>query len=492
MSTAKVITRNFTALMLGNIVTRVLSVIYIAVLARYIGAEGIGQLGAATAIVSLLILVVNFGFDTLITREVAADETTAPAYITNLVFLRLVLTLIFSAVLIAIALWSPYSPMMRQIIIVYAFVYVFDNFSGLARAIFQAYQRMEYEVVIELIRATANIIISLVGIHGGWSLVAIVGASAFASLLKLILSYILIRWRFVRSSAPLDRAFCRRVLLTSIPFFLLMAANVAQGQVNVLALSLMDTERAVGLFSAGAYPITMLFIIPTLFMDSIYPAFSHDFRHSPARLAETYQRAHKFMTLVGFPLGVGIMVVSRPIIDLLYGPGFEGAALALAVLAVQLVTAVGYVNGALLNAVGRQSLFMKLRLATLCFNILLCILLVPRLSYLGSALACIIPTLIDYVFYTVLCHRLIGAAPDWSGAQAKIALATAGMAAACLMALSTGMNLVLVVLLPGAALYIGLLLILNVLDEDEWTFIRELTPIGRLLGRSFDRVAVRK
>jgi O-antigen/teichoic acid export membrane protein len=475
-----VISKNFIVLLLGNVVTRVLSVFYIAVLARYIGTQGIGQLGTATALISVLILLVNFGFDPLITREVAANEQAAPEYMTNLIFLRFVLTMIFSALLMLIVLVTPYSTDMRLIIVAYAFAYVFDNFSGLARAVFQAYQHMEYEVAVELIRTFANVGISLLGIRLGWSLVLIVAASAFASLLKLILSAILIRWHFVRPTLGLNLAFCWQILVVSIPFFLLMTANVVQSQINILLLSMLDTQNAVGLYSAAAYPITMLFIVPSLFMDAIYPAFSHDFQHAPKRLAQLYRSAYKFMTLIGFPLGVGLMIVSRPVIDLMYGAGFEAAAPVLVLLALQLVTAVGYVNGALLNAAGQQTLFMKLRMSTLVFNVFLCLVLIPSLSSIGAALACAIPALIDYVFYTVLCHRLIGITPDWVGSQLKIALATALMAAACIVALIMKVNVFVVTLIPGAALYIVLLFALNIIDASEWEFVRTLIPVKRL------------
>jgi O-antigen/teichoic acid export membrane protein len=220
-------------------------------------------------------------------------------------------------------------------------------------------------------------------------------------------------------------------------------------------------------------------------MDSIYPAFSHDFQHDPKRLMQFYRNAHKFMSVIGFPLGVGIMVVSPQIINLLYGEGFEATAPVLAILAIQLVTAVGYVNGALLNAARQQTLFMKLRIATLIFNIFLCIVLIPHLSCIGAALACVIPSIIDYVFYTVLCHRLIGLTSNWIVPQLKIALATALMAAACMAALNIGMNLFAVILIPGAALYVVLLFALNIIDGGEWLFIRQLIPVGRMMHRLY-------
>lgn len=489
MNTAKVISKNFIVLLLGNVVTRVMSIVYIAVLARYIGPEGMGQLGTATALITVMILLVNFGFDPLITREVAANRESTPEHITNLLFLRLILTLIFSGLLMVIVALGPYSSDLRLIIVLYALVYVFDNFSGLARAIFQAYQHMEYEVVIELVRAFVNVGVSLLTIYLRWPLAAIVGVSALASLLKMILSFVLMRWRFAGPAAHINLAFCRRILAASIPFFFLMAANVVQGEVNILALSMMGDQSAVGLYSAAMYPITMLFIVPTLFMDSIYPAFAHDFQHDAKRLMQLYRSAHKFMSVIGFPLGVGIMIVSPQIVDLLYGQGFGPAAPVLALLAVQLVTSVGYVNGALLNAARQQTLFMQLRITALLFNIFLCILLTPRLICMGTALACVIPSVIDYVFYTVLCHHLIGLTSNWIASQLKIALATALMATACMAALKIGMNLFAVILIPGAGLYIVLLFVLNIIDRDEWLFIRQILPVERITGRLYGQVS---
>ncbi|MBL8132455.1 MAG: flippase [Anaerolineae bacterium] len=483
MNAAKTVSRNFAIMLVSNILTRLMSILYVAVLARYIGADGMGHLSTATAVVSLLILLVNFGFDTHVTREVAADETKAPEYIANVAFLRLILTAVLAAALAVIALGSPYPAETRIIIVIYALVYVLDNFSLLARAIFHAFQRMEYEFVVELARAGVNVGVSLLGIHWGWSLTALVLVSLAASLIKLILSVLLMRRRLIHQSAHVDLAVCRRILLTSLPFFLLMAANVAHGQIHILALSVLDTQSAVGIFSAAMFPITMLFALPLLFSDAVFPLFSREAHHASQHLTRAYVSAYKLMILMGLPLGAGVMLVSRQMIDLLYGSGYELAIPVLCLLAVQLMTMVGYVNGALLNALHRQSLFMRLRLLLLAFSLLLCALLIPAFGVLGAALACAVPALIDFVFYSWLCHRLLKIPFTRMAVHRRTVLAALLMSAACWISLKAGVNVIVVIILPGAALYALLLGLFNILDAEEWAFIGELGPVRRLRRR---------
>src|SRR5690606_37702890 len=126
MNAASTVMKNAAALSAGTIVSQVLRVIYVGLLARYVGAEGFGQITTATALVAIAILVVNFGFDTLMVRDIAADHEVASRYVTNVLFLRLLLTIGFVALLALLVSRSNYSSDTNLIIGIYALTYVLD------------------------------------------------------------------------------------------------------------------------------------------------------------------------------------------------------------------------------------------------------------------------------------------------------------------------------------------------------------------------------
>lgn len=478
MNTASTVMKNVAALSAGTIVSQVLRVIYVGLLARYVGAEGFGQITTATALVAIMILVVNFGFDTLMVRDIAADHEVASRYVTNVLFLRLLLTIGFVALLALLVSRSNYSRETNLIIGIYALTYVLDSLSGVMRSVFYGFQKMEYKTALDLGRDLLNVVVSIFGILMQWSLVAIVAVSAFASLTRLIASVMVLRMRFVRPSATLDWALCRRLMLAALPFFALVCLSVASEALVVVILSWMGDEAAVGHYGAAAMPVVTLLILPGMFMESILPVFAERLHASRDALAQAYSASYKLLLLIGLPMGVGLILVAGPVTTLIYGPDFEQTVIVMALLALQLCTMVGYVNGAYLTASNHQTLFALLRTGSVTLTVLLCLSFAPTYKAAGAAAAVAAVAVLDFVVYSLLCHHDLRLPLPYR-TFAKVILSSAVMAALGLLALHVGLSLIPMIMLCAAA-YAVLLIALQVISHDEWHLVSSAGPLRHI------------
>jgi len=475
MSNSATISKNTAALLAGYFISYGLRFVYVSVLARYIGATGLGQILTATALVSIAILLVNFGLDTLIVRDVAASPGKASKYVTNIAFLRFLLTLVFTILLAIVASLSNYPYETKAIIALYGLTYVLDAFSSIARSIFNAFQRMVFSSATDLLRDLLNIGFSLLGIWLGWSLIAIVTVSVGASLIKLIISLVAMVRRFVRPRFQIDLHLCGQLLSSAIPFAVIIVIGVASTQVSTVILSWSGTAESVGIYAAAAMPISMLMVLPNIFMESILPAFSERYQNSAISLAQSYSYSFKVMLIVGLPMAAGTILVSEHLIPLIFGQGFAKAALVMDIMAVQLITMVGYVNGAFLNATNRQTLFAILRAAMTVLSIILSVILIRIYSYVGAALAVTIPALVDFGLYSILCHRYAGL-PLPLRTIGRTTLAALIMTGAGYLALKAGVNVIAVVFPLAPALYVAALILLKVIGDVEKQFFTGILP----------------
>ena len=83
-----IVAKNTSVLLAGQIFSRVLQIFYVAALARYIGADGIGKISTATALNGMLILLVAPGITTLLIRDVASNRKLVTTYLGNMLFIR--------------------------------------------------------------------------------------------------------------------------------------------------------------------------------------------------------------------------------------------------------------------------------------------------------------------------------------------------------------------------------------------------------------------
>lgn len=460
------IAKNTSALILAQIATRALSIFYVAALARYVGAEGIGKISTATALNGLLALVVGPGLNTLLTRDVAANTKKAGTYVSNMLFLKSLLGVPFILLTVAVAHVAGYPDDIAFVIYAYTLVYLMDTLGEILIAVFQAFERMEYEAASQIVRDLINISLSLLAIYLRQSLLTIVFISVIAQVCKLLFMTALVYGRFVRPCRAISFRTSKTLLISSLPFGVLLILYTVQAQFGTFILSLYHTADTVGIYSAAYSLFFMLMILPSAFSTAIFPAFSKLYVQARHDLQHFYQICYKYLLVVGFPLGLGTMLVGDKVILLIYGDEFEGSVIVLRILAVFLFTVVGYSNGPLLNAAGKQRFFAWTQGLAVCANGILCLLLVPPWGPVGAAIAFVLPGIGTFFVHSIACHRLFGLSLPWL-TMSKVLLATLLMGLVVSIALRSGIPWPVVVFIVALSTYGLSILLLGIVKREE-------------------------
>jgi O-antigen/teichoic acid export membrane protein len=472
MNSARTVLKNTSILFAAEIMGRAISIAYVAVLARYVHVEGMGQLSTAQAMSGTLLVLVTFGFSQLMIREIAAHPAKAQGLVGNVVFLRLVLALVYGVLIWLSVRSANYSPELAAIVYLYALTAVLGAFVDVASSVFQAYEEMQYLLVVEFGRNVLNVVLSLLAIYLHYSLVVIVAVSAVASLLQLAIATWLVAWRYKFRRIQIDLAWCKRLFVAAIPFAAFSVYYLATYSFNTLILSLNRSSAEVGAFGSAVNLITILMIVPALFMRAVFPVFARLSGRSHDNLKEAYTRSFNYMLILGLGISLGTYVAGDRVLRLIYGSGFEMAMPAVRILAwMPLFSYVGYVNGNLLIATGREKLFMVTEGGFAALTALLGVALVGRYGYLGSCVAILTPTIITFFFYSIFCHRLLGKRPPLRTAASAL-LAGLLMAAVVYLCLQGGVNLFAVIFLVAPMTYGVALYVLGAVTSDDIGLLR--------------------
>ena len=439
VSTSRRVAKNTTVLLVSRVFSIGIGIVYVAVLARYIHAAGMGKIATAISLVSTLILLADFGLGQVVVRDVASDKTKAAFYVPNVLALRVLLSVVFLIVIVGITRITQYSSDTILIIYIYAVAYVFDVFTDVAFSVFNACEEMEFPAGIQIGRDVINVGLSLAAIHLGASLTMIVLISAVANLLKLVTSLAVLRWRFVQPKLQIDYRLCLYLLIVALPFAALAFIHLANSSIDTVLLSLYRPEQEVGWFSAANTLIAYLLLLPAQFLQAIFPVFARFHSFSRDALQQAYRTSFKYILLLGFPLWAGTIVTADHVIALVYGPGFEDGALALRILGFSLFWMFGFVNGALLTATGGQTLLAVLEGVSLVVNIVVALLLIPSFGLFGASIAAISPGVVFSFPIVLACHRRLGIKVPYALAI-KSLVASIGMGITVALSLQAQIN----------------------------------------------------
>ncbi|MCW2595787.1 MAG: hypothetical protein JWP39_1675, partial [Jatrophihabitans sp.] len=210
----------------------------------------------------------------------------------------------------------------------------------------------------------------------------------------------------LRPSRHVDVHRWRRMLGEAVPLAIGLALTIAMMKIDILMLSLLDTFEAVGQYSIG-YKFSDM--IDTIVLAAVAPVsmmLVAAWPSQPNIFRERSRTAATVFTLAGGVCVVAFWPSAAQVIRLLYGERFVQAAPAARLLVVgAAVMALVILGIFLLTAAEKQRRYPAVALFGLSLNVGLNLLLIPRLSYYGSAIATVITWAVTVVLLWVVVAR---------------------------------------------------------------------------------------
>jgi len=210
----------------------------------------------------------------------------------------------------------------------------------------------------------------------------------------------------------INLALWKSLVRVSWPFALLILLTSIYSRIDVVMLSLMSGESAVGFYSSGYRLTETLTLIPAALMLSLFPLMSHYFSSAKEKLRTMHHLAMKYQVMLMLPASVGTALVGGKILMPIYGPQFIGTEtgiylnLSLLVFATLFIF-LNYASNYLLNSMNREKLGVAVLVAGVFINIVLNLALIPAHSYIGAAFATVLTELFIFTAFLFIIRRLL-------------------------------------------------------------------------------------
>lgn len=393
---------NTFSLLAVNIVNATAGFFLAALLAHKLGDALFGQFTFTFTWILTLLTFVEFGISTVLVRDLAKIPTATAQYLPNSIAAKWLLATPISAILILFAAWlTPFQSSQAILALQSGALFLF---AGLAyssfTAIFKARQKMEPILLTTLLGQVVNVVGVLALLITHYSLPAIIIWLGFSQWLQLIAAWFLLKQQ------PGPPIFCQgisisfmwRLFLLAWPFALAGFLAALQLRASTLLLAYLAGDQTLGWYSAAARITDAARQLPGAFFVAILPALSALNRR------EQLTRSLKFSQwgLLAFGMIAALVIIwlARPLINLIYGPGFEPA---IAILQVSAMTLIPTLQNSLLTIFlysrGDERFVNLLIAASIVINLSLCLALIPRLGGLGAALALLAADSLLYLPY---------------------------------------------------------------------------------------------
>ena len=404
MNTIQTIAKNTGALTLMHIVTMILGLIFTVSLARCFGDVAFGKYSFALAFTALFAVLMDLGFNQLTIREVARDKTLAKKYMGNILIIKLFLSLIFFALIFAAVNLMQYPADTKTIVYIFGAYTVLSSFGGLFRAVFHAFEKMEYESLLTIIQQVIVVSIGLTLLFLGYNLIQVVSVFLLGGVINVVFSLIVTVKKFVKPEFELDFNFWKTLIINAIPFGLTAIFVIIYVRIDTVMLSMMVGDAPVGWYNAAVTLILGLTFIPGVFLGAVFPVFSRFYTSSIDSLKNAYEKAFKYLFIILFPIAIGTTLLADKFILVIYGEQFIHSIIALQILIWwNVLGALNWLLGITLQSINKQKLFAVSTGIGAILNVVLNLFLIPIMSYVGASITTIITEIILFVllFYFV-------------------------------------------------------------------------------------------
>ncbi|MBT4935446.1 flippase [Candidatus Woesearchaeota archaeon] len=381
-------------------ITSLLAYILRVVLARKLSPTDFGLFYAVLAFMMFLLLFRDFGLRSGLVKFIAhyAVEKNY-SKIKTLIVASFVFQLISSTILIVFfILSSSYladnyfkDPRAATLLILFA-IYVFVSLlCNVAYSILQGFQKVKWYGSEELIRLGMTIVSFFILYSLGYGILSAAIAFVIGSTTAfLVLMIKVVQFTDIWKAKITDLKIAIKELFTfSAPVIFTGVGNKVIAWLDVLILTYFVSLEKVGVYNV-VLPTALLFLFFAKANSKILlPMVSELWaRKDHKRLFAGVQLLYKYTFMITLPLIISIFVFAPLFIETLFGPEYLSGILAFRII---LVGVLGYViaanNHAIITAIGKPAIVMKIVLFAAAINIILNILLIPALGIVGAALS---------------------------------------------------------------------------------------------------------
>jgi len=474
-------------LTLANGLEALLSVVFVAFVARYLGKEGFGTYGFVVSLAQVFVVAGQMGLPRILVREVSREREQTAQYLGNAV--SLILLTMSVGLLAATVLTSLIGPHVEAVLamITYFLSEAILAVALLGYSVFRAYERMEYQAVISVLGQTLKVVFAVLFIYLDLGLVALFLAMCVANACRLLLvQYVLYKKHLIsgpRWSFPL----IEYLFLSALPVGASFLLRSCAWQGTVVVLTMIRGEPEAGLVYGPLRVVDQFRILPYALASSLLPVLSQQSISHRTAFLSTLQGALKGALVCGLLIALAVSTLADPIVLLLFGSQFSQSAGALRLLGwATLFTFPNILIGAALVAVdkpGAETICLGIALVA---TLLVSVVLIPEHGFLAVCYAILLGEASFFALsFLYIWHRTsLAGAPE-----AVLKILAAGALAGGFIHINHSYN-VYAVLVLGLLVLLGCLLLAHVFSEAETQFVKRLlSTLYRKLqqGRSAKR-----
>jgi stage V sporulation protein B len=487
---------------LSTIINKAGALIFVILLARFLKPEGFGIYNLALSVVLMFALFAEIGINKTLLRYVSHalknnNKKQATAYVNYLFKIKIILTALFSILLLIIA--YPLShhifkkPELFWPLIICALYLITLSFEKFYEYFFYIIKKVRFitikETLFQIIKVGLALLV-FITISGYNRILGVLLSITVASFMALVFSILILKRKADFVFKTSDSKINKKKVLSFLKYLTIGGLSIAiYGYIDMVMLGVFLPSNYAGYYSAAVTLVWSLIAIVSI-PNVLTPMFT---QLKNLQLNDSFNRVYKYICILTIPMVFGSMALGKYFIKALYGQEYLPAVIPFYIFSITIFGGVLIDSSiSLFSAREQPKYFVKMLVVTAVMNIILNYILIKSLmpiSYEWAIAGAAIATVISRYFY---CFSLIAIAKEKLKITFNIKYFIKPLISSLIMFIvlftinkSLVYDMTLIIgaaeIILGITIYLTLMFIMKGLDKEDCTLIKELISNRRTL-----------
>lgn len=398
-TTKQTIIKNIIWVSVGVSLSKILKSIVIIFAARILGVEGYGLFAYALSFAAVFNIFSDLGLSNLLTRELIKRDD-RKNYLATSVIIKVILSVITILFIGFVTPLFTNIEAVKPLMLMTAVLISFDGFKNFVFAIYRAENKMQFEAFLEIATEILITLFCILILFKSPSVINFTMAYMTASGIGLLITILVTRKHLYEVLKHFRKILIVPIIKSALPFTIVGIFGVLMTNIDSIIIGILRPIQDLGLFAAAQRPISIIYLIPGLMYTALLPFFSK-FNNEKENQSNLLNKSIIISLALALPIVVGGILLSKPIINVIYGYEFIGAVNVFNILLLTMIPIFpGTIISAILLAKDKQKIFIKSTMFGAVINIIFDFLLIPYYGIEGSAVATVFAQIIaNYILF---------------------------------------------------------------------------------------------
>ncbi len=413
--TSRKILSNTVYQVIGKFISMSVTLFATVVITRVYGREGYGMFNLMQTWPALFFIIVDFGINAIATKELSTDWSKAQKYFSNILVFRMLFSLLVMLVVGVAVIFFPYISFIKIGIYLSLFLIMTQALYATVNIIFQVKLRYDLSTYGYIFGSLVLLLLVIIFSSLRLNIIWISFSYVLGGIAVFIANMFFVKRLGVGFRFEFDSGLIKHLFAQSLPLGLMFIFSQVNFKVDSILLSAMDLPKDMGLNnteSVAVYGLSykifeVLLVVPTFFMNAVYPVLIRHMNEGKDRLKNTFFKVLSFISIAGTGIGLITYFASPIVIQLLAGISFSYSVDILKIFSTGLV--LFYMTQPLswlIVTLGGQRYLPYVYMISAVFNVFANIAIIPIYSFFGSSIVTLLSEFLILIMLMYIARRV--------------------------------------------------------------------------------------